>query len=63
VATPHQYGVARNLIREINEPQLLSYVETLRYHGKAAFCADIDRVTLRALVLARISPLDRHSYP
>jgi hypothetical protein len=62
VATPYQYGLARNLVGEIDDAQLLSQGKYLRHYGKAAFRTYIDRVALRAHAPALFGPFDGHRY-
>ena len=62
VTPPYQYGIAGNLVGKIDEPQLLSHLESLRYHGKAALRSNIDRVTFRTQALPLVGPPDRHRH-
>jgi hypothetical protein len=62
VAPPYQNGFGRNQVGKVNKPQSLPHRELMRHYGKAALRPNIDRVTLRARALPRVSPLDRHHH-
>src|SRR6266478_5826549 len=62
MAPPDQDSFARNLVDEIYQSQLLPHGKTLGYHGKTSLRAHVDGVPLRAQVLARVSPLNRHCH-
>src|ERR1700694_5399361 len=62
VPAPNQCGCSGNLIRQVDEAQLLSHGEALRQHRQAAFRADVDRVALRTQRSACLGPLDGHRH-
>ncbi len=62
MASPYQYGFARNLVDKIDEAQLLPYPKFPRHDSKAPFRANVDGVALRAQGLASIGPLNRYRH-